>query len=129
MITTGFNTLAVSAFLFLAIRILLRFLTPKPVPGIPHYKPIGIFGDIPRMANYLRKNPRRKFNDFFAQAAVDLGPIAQVFLPNRPMIILSDHQEMEDILLRRWREFDHSTALHELYEGQFHTALGSQWTI
>lgn len=46
-----------------------------------------------------------------------------MFFLNKPAIVLSDYQEMEDILLRRTREFDRSSFIVEMYVYAFHWSL------
>jgi hypothetical protein len=99
------------AILYVATRALLWFITPKPLQGIPHYTPIRPLGDVPRLASYIKNCP----NGTFAQVAKDLGPIAQVFVFNQRVIVLSDHQEMEDILVRRTKEFDRTSMLVKMW--------------
>lgn len=97
--------LASPVIIFALYHIGLWLVTPKPLPGIPHY-PIQPFGDIGRVMAHTKKTGMR--STWFNEVAQDLGPIAQINLAGSKMIVLSDIQEMEDILLRRAKEFDRS---------------------
>lgn len=95
--------------LWLTYRSLRWFVTPRPLQGIPHYGPVGPFGDIGRLLKYGRGTGMRSV--WFNTVAKDLGPIAQVMLGWFKLVIVSDAQEMEDILTRRTKEFDRSTEM------------------
>jgi hypothetical protein len=105
------------AFLYVATRALLWYITPKPLQGIPHYTPVRPLGDVPRITSYMKNCPKgNPFRfDFFAQVSKDLGPIAQVFVFNQRVVVLSDHQEMEDVLARRTKEFDRASVLTKMW--------------
>lgn len=100
--------LASPAIIFALYHIALWLITPKPLPGIPHY-PVQPFGDLGRLLAHVKKTGMR--STWFNVVAQDLGPIAQISLAGSKMIVLSDIQEMEDILLRRAKEFDRSVII------------------
>jgi hypothetical protein len=77
-------------------------VTPKPLPGIPHYS-IRPFGDLSRIEHVKNTGMQSTWFNLVAQ---DLGPISQISLGTSKAIVLSDIQEREDILLRRAKEFD-----------------------
>ncbi|EIN09897.1 cytochrome P450 [Punctularia strigosozonata HHB-11173 SS5] len=97
---------SVPAGVWLIYRLALWLVTPKPLPGIPHY-PVRPFGDLGRVLAHVRETGFR--STWFGIVARDLGPIGQVQMgPSTKIIVLSDIQETEDILLRRTKEFDRS---------------------
>lgn len=99
-----------------------RRIMPKPLPGIP-YHPSALsspLGDLPILLENARKT-----GDVTAflqdQIKGFQSPISQMFFTFpwwKPVVILSDAREAEDILVRRTpKEFDRSTTLATLFEG------------
>lgn len=86
-----------------------QWALPKPLPNIPYNAEAvkTILGDAAEIAK-LRKNGGRPRTWFGQQAAKHNSPLVQVFLAplSKPMLILSDFRECQDILLRRGKEFD-----------------------
>lgn len=87
---------------------LFRLAAPKPIPGIPHYPDIGIFGDVPKLKKYNKEN--QELYRFLTEACSNLGsPIVQLFVRpfGRPWVIVSDQDVAHDVLMRRSpSEFD-----------------------
>ncbi|EGO03072.1 hypothetical protein SERLA73DRAFT_176590 [Serpula lacrymans var. lacrymans S7.3] len=101
--------------LSLIYRFALWALTPRALPGIPHY-PVRPFGDIGRIIKHVKETGFR--TTWFNVVSKELGPIAQVMLgPWNKSIVLSDIQEIEDILLRRAKEFDRSDDMVNRFHG------------
>jgi hypothetical protein len=105
-------TLGISA-LFSPV-ILFAVLKPKPLPGIPRntqwYHPI--LGDLPAFLAWLSKEASPST---FLQAQADkLGPVCQVIIGTRRMIVITDVQEIEDIFIRRSKTFDRSKEVMNL---------------
>lgn len=83
---------------------------PKPIPGIPYDEAASknLFGSLPSMISYLKKNgvviPWMTAHN----ANHNNAPLVQFFgLPfSTPSLVLSDFQEAQDILMRRTKEFD-----------------------
>lgn len=96
---------------------LLRLLAlPKPLPGIP-YNPESaarLFGDIV----HLRSAPSRR-DWFSATVRRHDSPLVQLFfLPfTRPIVICADPVEIQDICLRRFREFKRSSVVAAIFCG------------
>ncbi|KAI1270111.1 cytochrome P450 [Xylariaceae sp. FL1019] len=90
------------------IAMIIRKLYPTPFPGIP-YNPESakrIMGDIPNMIPIIQATNERS-GPVFAASAQKLGtPIAQLLLPGKPLIVLEDPRQVEDIILNRNKEFD-----------------------
>ncbi|KAK8080418.1 hypothetical protein PG997_008236 [Apiospora hydei] len=82
---------------------------PKPLPGIPYNQDAvkTILGDAAEIQQIKKEGgrPRAWFN---LQTAKHNSPIVQAFLAplSKPVLILSDFREAQDILLRRGKEFD-----------------------
>ncbi len=88
---------------------LYRMALPKPLPGIPYNKGIGILGDLPEMMVVKREgNGTRHW--FGRMATRHKSALTQFFLKPMapPVLILTDYREVHDILFRRAREFDRS---------------------
>ncbi|KAK8051432.1 cytochrome P450 [Apiospora rasikravindrae] len=84
-------------------------LLPRPIPGIPHHKHSArrLFGDLPDYVASYRKHG--EFYHYRHESIKKLGfPMYQFFtVPlSKPLIVLEDPREVEDICLRRNREFD-----------------------
>lgn len=101
--------IATLCVILLACLYFYRKLHPTPLPGIPYNKdaPNRIFGDLA-----LIKAQRRETLDFSSvifSLTRNLGtPIAQALFTSfsTPYILVDDPREVEDILVRRSREFD-----------------------
>ncbi|KAH7379123.1 cytochrome P450 [Phaeosphaeria sp. MPI-PUGE-AT-0046c] len=85
-------------------------LYPRPIPGIPFNieATSQVLGDIPaRKAWYKSHGEVRRW--YQAQCLKHNSPIAQVFinpLNGEPSVLLCDHREIRDILMRRHGTFD-----------------------
>ncbi|KAI1843859.1 hypothetical protein JX266_009915 [Neoarthrinium moseri] len=86
-----------------------QWALPKPLPGIPYNKEAvkSILGDAAEIRE-LKKRGGRPRTWFGQQNAKHNSPLVQAFLAplSKPMLILSDFREAQDILLRRGKEFD-----------------------
>ncbi|KAI0534840.1 cytochrome P450 monooxygenase [Xylaria digitata] len=98
---------------------------PQPIPGIPYNASAArsIFGDIPSMLLHMSRN-RGDFVTYISETMETLdSPLVQVFMRplklggNKPMLVLADARETQDILLRRSREFDRSPSMGDLVWG------------
>ncbi|PHH62395.1 hypothetical protein CDD81_7191 [Ophiocordyceps australis] len=100
-------------FFFIGIVILkwfIQHLYPKPYPGIPYNKASAnrISGDIPDIATSAKKL-NQVSESIFDLSTRKLGsPIAQVLFTGfqKPLIVLDDAREVEDLCVRRNAEFD-----------------------
>jgi len=96
---------AVAVFLYWGYRRML----PRPLPGIPYNKDLGLLGDLPELIQYRRTQPN--FRRFFGELCVrHNSPMVQAFLRPlaRPVVVLTDYRESQDITLRRGKHFDRS---------------------
>ena len=97
---------------FLAIAsgcFLYKRIFPRPYPGIPYNVGAAnrITGDLPDLLDhYKRTKEASSFS--FEQCKKLQSPIIQLFLRpfSPPFICLDDPREIEDIMLRRTKEFD-----------------------
>lgn len=111
---------------------LARQLYPKPYPGIPYNEKSAnrIAGDIPDLIPLLKAT--NEFSDpLFTVSTQKLGtPIGQFLFPGirNPFIVLEDPREIEDILMRRNKEFEVAPMAVEMYGPMFPNALVSQYS-
>lgn len=102
--------LVVSAIL-VGLALLYRAALPKPIPGIPyHYASARrVFGDIPSMMKW-KKETNETFSWMTAQCKELNSPIVQIFVKpfSKPLVIVTDARECQDVLVRRGKEFDRS---------------------
>ncbi|KAH6660474.1 cytochrome P450 [Truncatella angustata] len=101
-----------SFFIICAVSLLYltyQWVLPKPIPGIPYNKEAvkSILGDAAEIKK-LKEQGGRPRAWFGQQPWRHNSPLVQVFLMpmSKPMLILSDYRESQDILLRRGKEFD-----------------------
>ncbi|KAF5710326.1 cytochrome P450 monooxygenase [Fusarium globosum] len=109
-------TLALGFSILSALYLLLRWLLPKPIPGIPYNENAvkSFMGDIPE----FRDAPNRR--EWWAQQpARHQSPIVQVFMRpfGAPWVFVADYFEASDICMRRLKEFDRSDVTWEQFNG------------
>ena len=92
---------------------------PKPLPDIPYNKDIGYLGDLPSLGSHVTKT-----GQFWAwlsqQNLKHQSPLVQVFtspFSNKPMLVLADAREAQDVMLRRADEFDRSSFSIDFIKG------------
>ncbi|RYP56891.1 hypothetical protein DL771_011533 [Monosporascus sp. 5C6A] len=128
MILYGLLGLSCVAFIIMA----WRKLYPKPYPGIPYNKQSAnrITGDIPDLVPVMQATNEFS-NAVFTITTQKLGtPIAQLLFPGirKPLIILEDPREIEDIVVRRHKEFDKAPMAVDIVAPMFPRASLSQYT-
>jgi hypothetical protein len=112
--------------------LIVRRLYPTPYPGIPYNEASAnrITGDIPDLIPIIKAT--NEFSDaLFTLTTQKLGtPIAQMLFPGirKPMIILEDPREIEDILVRRNKEFDKAPMAIDIFGPMFPKASLAQYT-
>ena len=123
---------AALAFVGVSLAVLWRKLHPKPYPGIPHNaasaKRIG--GDVPELIPIFQTS-EEVTGAMFAITTQKLGtPIAQVLFPGfrKPLIVLEDPYEIEDIIVRRHKEFDKAATNVDFFVPMFPRGTLSQYT-
>lgn len=118
--------------------LLYRLALPKPLPGIPYNAAAAhnLLGDVPAMQAHAKKDHSNNFVTFVLSAVRALNaPLIQVFLGgpmSRPMLILSDFHEMQDIMTNRTKEFDRSPTTGLIVKGlgpnhHIHLRTTPQW--
>ncbi|KAH8646268.1 cytochrome P450 [Xylariales sp. PMI_506] len=109
------TSLVVLTFLYLAY----RWALPRPIPGIPYDETSAksILGSLPQIIAYARKN-KALFPWFAEQNDKYNSPLFQFWNGplTKPMVILADYQEVQDILVRRTKEFDRSQLLINIFQ-------------
>jgi len=113
------------------IILILRKLYPKPYPGIPYNEASAkrLMGDIPDLVNIVKETSG--FSDaLFTITTQKLGtPIAQFLFPGiRKLIVLEDPREIEDLLVRRHKEFDKAPMALNIFRPMFPRASLAQFT-
>ncbi|KAI0143506.1 cytochrome P450 [Xylariaceae sp. FL1272] len=107
-------------------------LYPAPYPGIPFNEASAkrILGDIPDLIPIIKAKNEFSISVFTVTTRKLGSPIAQLLFPGfrRPLIILEDPREIEDILMRRNKEFDKAPMGLDLIGPMFPNATISQYT-
>ncbi|VUC35947.1 unnamed protein product [Clonostachys rosea] len=112
--------------------VVCRWLRPKPYAGIPYNKESAgrILGDVPLLAPLIAQT--KEFSgSITAITTRRLGsPVAQLLFPNirKPMIVVEDAREIEDIILRRTKEFDKAPTTVDFMLPLFPHGTLSQYT-
>ncbi|KAI1353473.1 cytochrome P450 [Xylaria sp. FL0043] len=124
---------AISILLATIITIMaFRKLYPKPYPGIPYNEASAnrAAGDIPDLVPIIQET-KEYSNSIFTVTTQKLGtPIAQFLFPaiRKPLIVLEDPREIEDIIVRRNKEFDKAPMALDIFSPMFPKASISQYT-
>ncbi|RYP46804.1 hypothetical protein DL768_007046 [Monosporascus sp. mg162] len=109
----------VLGFLFL-LYLAYHWALPKPLPGIPYNEdaPKTILGDGAEILRIRRAGGSVR-NWLSQQTARHMSPLVQAFLApfTKPVLILSDFREAQDILLRRNKEFDRASRTNDALRG------------
>ncbi|KAH8784899.1 cytochrome P450 [Diaporthe sp. PMI_573] len=105
---------------------------PKPYPGIPYNEEsIGrITGDIPNLIPFIEATNEFS-NSLFSVTTQNLGaPIAQLLFPGirKPMVVIEDPREIEDIMIRRNKEFDKAPMSVDMVAPMFPNGTLAQYT-
>jgi hypothetical protein len=113
------TVLALSAFSLTVLYLVYRAALPHPIPGIPYNKDAAksILGDVPEFLRYVKENKGQALQWWNLQIAKHDTPVFQLFLKpfGRPVVIVADFREAQDVLLRRHKEFDRSTIFEEIF--------------
>ncbi|ETI24327.1 hypothetical protein G647_03696 [Cladophialophora carrionii CBS 160.54] len=116
--TTSLILLVVVCCVFLYFS--YRRLLPKPIPGIPYNELAtrSILGDVPEMMSYISRT-QEIWPWLVDQTTRHQSPIVQVWgRPfSKPWVVISDHRESQDILLRRTKEFDRADFTTDVFTG------------
>lgn len=114
--------------------LLYNWALPKPIAGIPYNVEATkrLLGDIPSVLDGIKRTG--EFNAWVNEQADKFkSPLFQVFVRplGKPLLILSDFREAQDILMRR-KDFDRSSLDADLLEGagrnhHIHLKTGDEW--
>ncbi|KAJ1304877.1 hypothetical protein OPQ81_006011 [Rhizoctonia solani] len=74
------------------------WLSPKPIPGIPHNPISSVWGDIPAITE-ATKGGRKTFSDYVAGVVAEHGLLLQILIGRNPIVVISDRKVMERLLL------------------------------
>ncbi|KAI1120036.1 cytochrome P450 monooxygenase [Nemania abortiva] len=117
---------------------LYRVLLPRPLPGIPYNEVSAhrIMGDVPAMMQHMKCTEGGTFITYIVKTMMALNsPLIQVFIRplHKPLLILGDFPEANDLLIRR-KDFDRSHTLGDLVKGlapdhHIHLETGEAWKI
>ena len=114
------------------LMLLWRQRYPKPLPGIPYNAASAwrIAGDVTDLLPLIKAT--NEFSEsVFTITTQKLGtPVAQLLLPGfrKPLVILEDPREAEDIVVRRNKDFDKAAMSIDLFKPMFPRATFSQTT-
>ncbi|KAI7774563.1 cytochrome p450 [Diaporthe eres] len=114
------TTCGVLGLVLVLVYALYRAALPKPIPGIPHHEASAnsVLGDAPAMVKHKQKYATT-FDWMTAQTEKLNSPIVQLFLKpfSRPIVVVTDHREIQDVVLRRAKDFDRSTFFKDAFGG------------
>jgi cytochrome P450 len=122
-------TMCVQAILLCTLTLLILILPsflfiPKPLANIPYTRSSAwlAWGDLFSLALHNFRT-HEVFDWLDKQCIKHTSPIVQVFLPNysitRPIVIVTDQQEIEDIVIRRSAIFDRTPLMHAWFDVLF----------
>ncbi|EXA30691.1 hypothetical protein FOVG_17956 [Fusarium oxysporum f. sp. pisi HDV247] len=103
-----------------AVYALYHWLLPRPFPGIPFNKDasLSILGDMPDVIG--DRTVKGDFSGWTLKQIKKLrSPLIQTFVRpfGRPILVLADFRESQDVMMRRTREFDRSFMEGEMFSG------------
>ncbi|KAK8098957.1 cytochrome P450 [Apiospora kogelbergensis] len=114
----------------LALGVLYHLALPKPIPDIPYDKKAAksVLGHMKDMIDFRTANGNR-ITPWYEQYQRKVGAPLTQFFPGpftRPILVLTDFWEVQDILLRRSREFGRGPRVTKIFRfttPEFHVAL------
>ncbi|KAJ8122025.1 hypothetical protein O1611_g9948 [Lasiodiplodia mahajangana] len=118
--TITYATIAILA-VALFLRLVYYLVLPRPIPGIPYNASSAkkILGDVPAMISHITHN-EGTFVTYLLDTVQSLSsPLVQVFITplGRPLVVLADFREAQEVLGGRGRDFDRSRSLGDLVRG------------
>jgi hypothetical protein len=113
-------SLLIASIAIAGLYLAYRWALPKPIPGIPydHEAARSISGNLPQILAHGKAHGRVR-SWFKTQPVKHRSPLVQIWaIPfGRPVLVLSDYQEIQDILFRRTKEFDRSKRAANIFHG------------
>jgi hypothetical protein len=119
----------------LLLYLLYRWALPKAIPGIPYNveATLSLLGDIPSLMGEISGTEKTFLDWMQKQLRKHDAPLIQLFIRplGKPVLLLSDFREAQDILMRR-RDFDRSITMREFFEGvapnhHIHQQTNAMW--
>ncbi|KAL5343283.1 cytochrome P450 [Aspergillus crustosus] len=112
--------IAVIATGVVALFIVYNSLLPKPLPGIPYNKAAAkrLRGDIPDITAHASDFDNSTIINYVINTMETLNaPLVQIFTSPlaKPLVVLGDFPEADDIFVRRGREFDRSDSFTAIF--------------
>ncbi|KAG8978705.1 hypothetical protein FRC05_009978 [Tulasnella sp. 425] len=106
---------------------ILKWVRPKPIPGIPHYPITSFWGDIPKIKEDTEKYGTVVENGSIFRRALEGGqPIFQILIgPFSKLVLLAEAQELDDFMTRatKSRAIDQSDSLVAALSGTLPNAM------
>ncbi|KAG9018268.1 hypothetical protein FRB90_011668 [Tulasnella sp. 427] len=101
------TAIVLSSTVAVSLALVIKWIRPKPLPGIPHHPITSFWGDLPAMAKAAKEyGTIYEHGSFFEQSMRELGPVFQIFIgPFSKTIVITDPQEIEDLHLRERSKF------------------------
>ncbi|KAI1870303.1 uncharacterized protein JN550_005231 [Neoarthrinium moseri] len=100
--------------------LLYQWALPRPIPGVPYDYDAArnLRGNLPEMLAYAKANGRLR-PWFTSHTLKHKAPLVQFWMIpfTKPMLVLADYQEAQDILLRRTKEFDRGQRGADVFHG------------
>lgn len=113
--------LALGALSLTLLYVAYRAALPHPIPGIPYNQEAAksILGDVPQFLSYVKENNGQAIRWWHEQLEKHDSPIIQLFLSpfGRPVVVIADFREAQDVLLRRFKEYDRSQVFDDVFSG------------
>jgi hypothetical protein len=104
--------------LTLSIYVLYKWALPRPYPNIPHNKHAtrSLLGDIPGLLEHGTRTGQAFQHWIREQVTHHNSPLIQIFIRpfEKPVLVLSDFRESQDILIRR-KEFDRAPTTSDIF--------------
>lgn len=115
------SVLAFAGLFLSCLYLLYRRALPQPIPGIPHNKDAAksLLGDAPEFLKYVKDHNGSAVAWWTQQCVKHSSPIVQIFVRpfSRPIVVVADFREAQDIMMRRTKEFDRSTFFEDIFAG------------
>ncbi|EUC66964.1 cytochrome P450 family protein [Rhizoctonia solani AG-3 Rhs1AP] len=92
------TTVAVILVSLLLARLSYSWILPRPLPDVPHNPVTSALGDVSAIAQF-EKDGKGTFTDFLTHLTTIHGPISQILLPWRRVVVIADRAEAERIVL------------------------------
>lgn len=124
MLSTVTTLPMISALIFgivvLILYLLYQWALPKPIPGIPYdsHAIKLLRGNLPDLLAYRKAHGRLR-PWFVEHALKHKSPLVQFWMVplSKPVVILTDYQETQDVLVRRVKEFDRGRRSADVFHG------------